>query len=208
MEKSKKTFGILGIVMGILGIIISFIPILNILLFLVYLLALIFGIISLTREKTKILGIISIILFIASIVNTCFTYYDNSVALIDGREVSYNEVKQTLDENSASFEEKYQGKKIELTGTVESVNTNVSTKTLGGNFLDEDEIILKEGWHVKVPAGAYDLSDLEKGDKLYIKSKISYGAIYIYLSDYSIMYNTKKINNYTVLELDGQNLLK
>ena len=208
MEKTKKTFGILGIVMGVLGFFISFIPILNILLAFISLLAIIFGIISLTKEKTKILGIISIILFIISVCNTILTYYDNSVALVDGKEVSYNEVIKTLDENPVAFEEKYQGKEIELTGTFKSVNTNIGTKTLEGNMLYEDEIILKEGWRIKVPTGAYDLSNLKGGDKLYVKSKISYGLNYIYLSDYSIMYKSREVTNYTILELNGESLLK
>ncbi len=208
MVENKKTFGILGIVMGVIGFCISFIQILNILLIFIPLLALIFGIISLTKEKTKILGIISIILFIVSVCSTVLTYYDNSVAIVDGKKVSYTDVKKVMDENSAAFEEKYQGKEIELTGTVSSVNTDIVTKTLEGRGLREDEIILKEGWRVKVPAGAYDLASLEGGDKLYVKSKISYGAIYIYLSDYSIMYKSREITNNTVLKLDGENLLK
>lgn len=113
-------------------------------------------------------------------------------------QMTAKELKAVSDENSARFDDLYEGADIELTGTVESVS--------------DDSVILKDGWKVMLSKSKhYDLlTSLNKGDKVYVKSNIrnaTYTNVELVGMKGSIGYNddTKKLR-YAALSKHKKNM--
>ncbi len=189
-EKKKFTFGILSIIFALIYLPISFIILLNILLCFIALLALIFSIISLTKEDFKFLGIIGLLLTILGIAIVISFYFfgpsTRKTATINGKKYSYDEIKEIAESNKVAFNKEYESKEIKLEGTVKNIEEEY------GKYAHIYKVNFQEGWILELPMNCnYDLKDYKNGDKMKVKSKISYYSSDIYLSDYSLSKGNK-----------------
>lgn len=95
----------------------------------------------------------------------------------------------TIDkDNQAKFEKVYSGSSVEVTSKVESITTNMTNSMFNFGFT-LDEIDLEGGWKVLVKHGEYDLSELQVGDTLNVKSKLLLafvGHVFLYSSNTDI----------------------
>lgn len=132
-------------------------------------------------------------------------------AYVEGIEnpVSLKEIIKTSEENSARFKELYEQKQIKFTGTVEKVITEMT-----GGSIKLDIIVFKEDWQVEIPSGFCEkLSQLNKGDKLEVTSKII-GAVGLYgdmlVNDCGERYSSgiKSKYNRTSIKLNGEEICK
>ena len=197
-EKKKFTFGILSIIFALIYLPISFIVLLNILLCFIALLALIFSIISLTKEDFKFLGIIGLLLTILSITIVISFYFfgpsTKKTATINGKKYSYKEMKEIAESNKVTFKEEYEGKNIKLEGTISNIEEEY------GKYVNINKINFQEGWILELPMNCnYNLKNYKNGDKIKVKSKISYYITDIYLSDYAINTKDKKVECNTTI---------
>lgn len=189
-EKKKFTFGILSIIFALIYLPISFIILLNILLCFIALLALIFSIISITKEDFKFLGIIGLILTILGIAIVISFYFfgpsTRKTATINGKKYSYDEIKEIAESNKVAFNKEYESKEIKLEGTVKNIEEEY------GKYAHIYKVNFQEGWILELPMNCnYNLKDYKNGDKMKVKSKISYYSSDIYLSDYSLSKGNK-----------------
>ena len=91
----------------------------------------------------------------------------------DGDTVSMSsaELMDLYEENSAAYESKYKGAEASITGTVESVSTNM--KSFGSATKSVYEIDLKEGWTITVLEEFHEeVIDLSAGDKITVTSNL------------------------------------
>ena len=106
-------------------------------------------------------------------------------------ETTANELLNIYNENSAKFEKNYMDATIELEGIVEKVSSN-----MGGWIYDI--VYLEDDWEILFSKGYYDLSNLEKGTKVHIKSKIA-GKDPENHSDKIAIYGIRKNNDANVI---------
>ena len=139
------------------------------------------------------------------------TTTSSNKAYVEGIEnpVSLREIIKTSEENSARFKELYQYKQIKFTGTVEKIITNMT-----GGSIELDIIVFKEDWQVEIPSGFCEkLSQLNKGDKLEVTSKII-GATGLYgdmlVNDCGAKYSggIKSRYNNTSIKFNGEEICK
>lgn len=123
--------------------------------------------------------------------------------------VSFKEIINTAEENDARFEELYEQKQVKFTGTVEKVITEMT-----GGSIKLDIIVFKEDWQVEIPSGFCEkLSQLNKGDKLEVTSKII-GAVGLYgdmlVNDCGERYSSgiKTKYNRTSIKFNGEEICK
>ena len=81
-------------------------------------------------------------------------------------EITADELLDVYNENNAKFEKIYKDAEIELEGKVEKVSSN-----MGGWIYDI--VYLENNWEILFSKDYYDLSNLEKGTKVRVKSKIA-----------------------------------
>ena len=84
--------------------------------------------------------------------------------------ISIRDITQTYENNESRFYEEYKDKQVRFTGTIEKIQSNILQS---GSSIAIDTIEFKEGWKLEFPTGFCNkLSQLNKGDKLEVTSKI------------------------------------
>ncbi len=149
MEEKKqpgKGFAITALVMGILAIINSFIPFLNVISYIFAILAVIFGIIGIVKKTGKglaiaglVLGILSLILATAINVGTSSaiddaingdssntpTINDKTNKQIEYISVNIDDMEDTLENNAAAAKDTYNGKYLEISGRLGTIDSDL-----------------------------------------------------------------------------------
>lgn len=107
-------------------------------------------------------------------------------------ELSFDEFLKINKENEAKFETLYKGASITVEDAVEKIDTGL---------LSTYSIHLESGWKVEVLQSTYDLSDVNKGDKIRVTSKInSIFLSIVTISDYEGLPFTQDQEDHTVIE--------
>lgn len=167
------------------------------------------------EKKSKLKIIIPIILIAIVLVFTLSKIILNKSAnnvYVEGIEnpVSFEDIINTCEENSARFEELYQYKQVKFIGTVEKIITNMT----GKGSINVDIIIFKEDWQVEIPSGFCEkLSQLNKGDKIEVTSKIIgdtglYGDMLVNDCGTKLSHGIKTTYNRTSIKLNGEEICR
>ena len=126
-RKTKKTFGILSIIFLIIYLFFSRVVFLNIIFGSFAILSLIFSIISISKEKPKIIGIIGLILTIIGIFMAVTYYYEPILSedelIKEANILDWPSVYSTVQENGAKAED-YEGKYYVYQGKVNAIEDN------------------------------------------------------------------------------------
>lgn len=149
MEEKKqgsKGFAIVALIMGILAFVNSFIPVINFVAYIFAGLAVIFGIIGIVKKNAKALAIVGLALggaafILATVINagtasvlssdsdgtsgTTTTGSGNSTSVIEYTSVSIDEMEDALENNAASAKDTYNGKYLEISGRLGTIDSDL-----------------------------------------------------------------------------------
>lgn len=86
--------------------------------------------------------------------------------------LTYSDLMKIYQENEDKFEKEYIGADVEVTGTINQIK-NAAITGYGNCMAGSKQIVLEDGWVVAFDKDAgVDLSNLNKGDKIKVNSKI------------------------------------
>ena len=120
--------------------------------------------------------------------------------------ISVKDIVKTYKDNQARFDEEYKNKKVKFTGTISEIRTNILRN---GSGITTDEIIFKEGWNLHIPTEFCKLSQLNKGDKLEVITKIRSvfsNTVEVYDYGYTSTHSIKTPKNYTSIKFNGEEI--
>ena len=159
------------------------------------------------KSKLKIIIPIIIILVIA-VVGIIFLRNNNSDTTTNEVYIGNSttpilkkDIIQAYNDNQAKFDDEYKYKQVRFTGTISNIST----------YTGIDKIKFKEGWELEIPNDfCKKLSELKKGDKLEVTSKIQSifaNTITIYNYGYNYLADGRKVyRNFTSMKLNGEEI--